>query len=229
MEAQSLQAEVRQQSGKNATRQLRMRGILPGVIYGQHSTPTSVNVSIKELYSALSTEYGRNVLIKLKLSGKEDYAVVKELQVDPIYGKPLHVDFFRVDLQSPIEVRVPFRPLGIPKGVVAGGEMNVVFRSIPVLAIPTDIPAFIEADVSALNIYEMLQVKDVQLPAGVKVLLAPDRTLVAIAAERKEVPEQVEGEAAAEGAEGAEAAAGDESAKEESKAEGKSKGKEETK
>jgi large subunit ribosomal protein L25 len=228
MEAQSLQAEVRHQSGKNAMRQLRMRGILPGVIYGQHSTPTSVNVSIKELYSTLSTEYGRNVLIKLKLGGNEELAVVKELQVDPIYGKPLHVDFCKVDLNSPIEVRVPFRPQGVPKGVVAGGEMNVVFRSIPILALPKDIPAYIEADVSALNIYEMLQVKDLQVPAGVEVLLASDRTLVAIAAERKEVPEQVEGEAAAEAAEGAEGAEGEGAAKEESKSEGKSKGKEES-
>jgi large subunit ribosomal protein L25 len=105
--------------------------------------------------------------------------------------------------------------------------MNVVFRTIPVLVKPSDIPPFIEADVSALNIHEMLQVKDLQLAAGMKVLLDSDRTLVAIAAERKEVPEQVEGEVEAQAADAADAKEGEGAAKDESKAEGKSKGKSE--
>ncbi|MBN1653781.1 MAG: 50S ribosomal protein L25 [Deltaproteobacteria bacterium] len=228
MEAQSLQIEIRQQNGKNAARQLRMRGLLPGVIYGQKSTPTSVTVSANELFSLLSTEYGKNVLLKLQLGNREEFAVVKELQVDPIYGKPLHVDFCRVDLESPIEVRVPFKPLGQPKGVLAGGEMNVVFRAIPIRVKPSAIPPFIEADVSALDIHEMLQAKDLKLPKGIDVLLDSDRTLVAIAAERKEVVEQVEGEIAAAPTETAETKEGEGAAKEGSKADGKSKGKTES-
>ncbi len=225
MQAQSLQTEIRQQSGKNAARQLRSSGALPGIIYGQKSNPLPVSVSTKELYTILSSEYGKNTLIKLQVEGKEEVAIVKELQVDPIYGKPLHVDFYRVDFEIPIEVRVPFEPTGQPKGVQAGGEMNVVFRTIPILVKPNDIPPFIEADVSALNIHEMLQVKDLALPSGIKVLLDDDRTLVAIAAERKEVPEQVEGEVEAVAAEATEQQEGEGAAKEEPKADAKPKGK----
>lgn len=225
MQAQSLQTEVRQQSGKNAVRQLRSTGVLPGVIYGQKSKPVPVSVSIKDLYSILSCEYGKNALIKLHIEGGEEVVIVKELQVDPIYGKPLHVDFYRVDLDTPIEVRVPFIPRGQAKGVLAGGEMNVVFRTVPILVKPNDIPPCIEADISGLNIHEMLQVKDLALPSGIKVLLDADRTLVAIATERKEIPEQAEGEIEAAEAEATEKKEGEGAAKEESKADAKTKGK----
>lgn len=223
MQAQLLQTEIRKQSGKNAARQLRASGTLPGVVYGQKSTPLPVCVSTKELYSILSSEYGKNTLIKLQVEGKEEVAIIKELQVDPIYGKPLHVDFYRVNLEIPIEVRVPFVPKGQPKGVLSGGEMNVVFRTIPILVKPNDIPPSIEADVSALNIHEMLQVKDLNLASGIRVLLDPDRTLVAIAAERKEALEQAEGEIEAGAAEATDQKEGEGAAKEESKADAKPK------
>jgi large subunit ribosomal protein L25 len=200
METQKLQAEIRSEKGKGAARRLRSRGMVPAVIYGQSEGPTSLSVSPAEVKRALSTEYGRNVLIELSLPGREQIAMAKEIQVDPVSRDLLHVDFYRVDPTLPVAVRVPFRPTGRAKGVLAGGEMNVVFREIPVRARPEHIPSFIEGDVTELNINEMLRTRDLKLPEGVQVMLAPDQTVVAVIAERKK--EEVEAVAAvAEGEE----------------------------
>jgi large subunit ribosomal protein L25 len=199
METQRLQAEIRSETGKGAARRLRSSGRLPAVIYGLGEAPASLSVSPVELRRALSTEFGRNVLIELSVAGNEQIAMTKEVQVDPVSRDLLHVDFYRVDPSLPVEVRVPFRTTGRAKGVLAGGEMNVVFRNIPVRAKPDDIPSFLEGDVTELEINDMLRARDLKLPEGVRTLLAPDQTVVAVIAERKK--EEVEAVAAAEGEE----------------------------
>ena len=192
MEGQLLRAEVRKSTGKGAARQLRMKGMLPGVLYGQGNAPVPLSLSPKELSAVLSTKLGRNALIKLEVAGAEALTMIKELQVDPLSRRMLHVDLYRVDARSPVTVRVPFLVKGVAKGVFAGGELNVVLHELPVRATPDRIPASIEADISHLEMYQMLQVKELQLPEGVKVVLPPDRTLVAVVAEKKKPLEEAE-------------------------------------
>lgn len=210
MESQLLQAEERSQSGKSAARQLRSRSRLPGILYGQKKEPTPLSVSAKSLLSVLSTDYKKNVLIELELKGKNEFVIIKDMQIHPVSRDPLHIDFYRVDLETPIEVRVPFVTVGQAKGVLAGGELNVVFRTIPILAKPNDVPASIEVDIRDLQIHDILRVKDLELREGIKVILDSERTLVAVAAERKEIAEEA-----------AEEMEGPEGAVDESKAEGK--------
>ena len=199
METQLLEADVRSEKGKGAARRLRGRGKMPAVIYGRKEDPVSLTVSPADLERALSTAYGRNVLIKLSIQGCEQIAMTQEVQVDPVSRRLLHVDFIRVDPALPVEVRVPFQATGRSKGVLAGGEMNQVFREIPIRAKPEDIPSVIEGDVTELKINEMLRASDLKLPEGVETLLSPEKTLVAILAERKK--EELEPAAAAEGEE----------------------------
>ena len=214
MEAQLLRAEVRTSTGKGAARQLRANGMLPGVLYGLAGDTVALSVSPKELKAVLSTEQGKNVLIKLQLAKSEELTMIKELQIDPLSRRLLHLDLYRVSIQSPVLVSVPFGVRGQAKGVLTGGELNVVLHELPVRATPDRIPARIEADVSHLEMYQMLQVKELQLPEGVTVMLPPDRTLVAVAAERKQPVEEAEvaEAAAAEAAEGAAAEAAAEGA-----------------
>ncbi len=200
METQLLKGDVRAEKGKGAARRLRSAGKMPAVVYGQKGEPTSLSISPVDLKRALSTAYGRNVLIKLSVGESEQIAMTKEVQIDPVSRELLHADFIRVDPALPVDVRVPFRATGRSKGVLAGGEMNVVFRDIPVRAKPEDIPSIVEGDVTELNINEMLRASDLKLPEGVQTLLSPDQTVVAIIAERK----KEELEAAAPGAEGEE-------------------------
>jgi large subunit ribosomal protein L25 len=208
MEAQVLRAETRKSTGKGAARQLRSNNMLPGILYGQAGAPVSLSVSPKELTAILSTKLARNAVIKLQLPEGEQLTMIKELQVDPLSRRLLHVDLYRVDLKTPVNVQVPFVVKGVPKGLLTGGELHVVLHELPIRATPDKIPTQVEADISHLDMYQMLQVKELQLPEGASVMLPPDRTLVVVAAEKKKAPEGAEAvEAAAEGAEAAAAGA----------------------
>jgi len=220
MEAQLLQTEVRSQTGKGAARQLRMSGMLPAILYGKGKDPTKVSISSRELSKVLGTELGRNVLLRLHLGEQEELAMVKDLQIHPVSRRPLHVDLYRVDLETPVMVRVPIVPCGRAKGIDAGGEMNVVFRDVPVRALPDKIPVSIEIDVSQMELNDIFQVQQLDLPEEISILLPADRTLVAIVAEsKKEEAETVavegeESEVSAEGKPEGDSQSGDDSKKE---------------
>jgi len=203
MPSHTLVAEPRTQTGKGAARQLRASGLVPAVYYGPGHEPTGLAISPKELVAALSTAHGRNVLLTLKIAGKDELAMVQDLQIHPVTRKPLHVDFYRVDEERPIEREVPFAAEGRAKGVVAGGELAVVYRALPLRAKPADFPARIAVDVTNLEIGDHIKVKDLTLPAGVSVALPSERNVVSCVTQRKRKEDE---EAAA--APGAPAAAG---------------------
>jgi large subunit ribosomal protein L25 len=207
MEAQVLRAESRKTTGKGAARQIRSQAKLPVILYGRAGTSVSLTISPKELMAILSTKQGKNALIKLQLPEGEELTMIKEIQVDPVSRSLLHVDLCRVDINTPVTAQVPFIVKGIPKGLLAGGELHVVLHELPVRATPDKIPTEIEANIAHLDLYEMLQVKELQIPEGATVMLPPERTLVVVAAEKKKAPEGAEAVEAAATAEGATAEA----------------------
>ncbi|MCB9667200.1 MAG: 50S ribosomal protein L25 [Myxococcales bacterium] len=218
MEIQTLHAQERDLGGKGPARRLRAQDLVPAVFYGNQIEPRSLSVSPKELSKILSTEFGRNALIKLDFEkGGEELAMVKDLQVHPVKRSLVHVDFYRVEAELPVRVDVPFRTVGKAAGVVQGGEMQVVFRALPIQAKPHQIPPYIEVDVSELELNQAIHVKDLQLGEHVQVLLAPARTLVLVQTERQR-PEEEAAVGAAGAAEAGAAAAGTPDAKSGAKA-----------
>ncbi len=207
METQALVAEVRAGRGKGPARQLRASGRIPAVFYGRGVEPRALSVVPRDVLKVLSTVLGRNVLIALKVDGKDEYVMLKDMQVDPISREPKHVDLYRVDLERPVTARVPFKTTGRAAGVVKGGKLKVVYRDLPVLAKPGQIPASISADVSHLELHQAVQVKDLVLPEGVVCTLAPTRSVATVEIEKKIEEEPAPGAAAA-AAPGAAPAAG---------------------
>ncbi len=205
MEAHTLTTELRDQVGKGAARQLRIRGLMPAVYYGPGLTPQGLSVSPKELTAALSTELGRNALVKLNISGKEELVMVQDLQIHPVTRKPLHVDFYKIDTEKVISRDVPLIAEGKAKGVVAGGELVVIYRLLPLRAKPGHFPAKVVVDVAALEIGDSIKAKDLPLPAGVVVALPAERNVVSCVTMRKRAEE--EEAAATPGAPGAAGAA----------------------
>lgn len=199
METQTIETHSRGGTGKGAARQLRSQGLIPAVFYGPDADPVSLSVSPKELSAALSTQHGRNAVLSLKVGEEDQLAIVQELQVHPVTRDLLHVDFYKVNPDNPIERKVPFTASGRAKGVVAGGDLNVMFRELPVRAAPLQMPAQIEVDVTNLDLNESIQVKDLQLAEGVQVLYAPERNVVAIVASRRRKAPEEEGQEAAAG------------------------------
>ena len=197
MQTHTLTTEPRELTGKNAARQLRARGLVPAVFYGRETKPAGLSVSPKELTAALSTPHGRNALITIKVGGKEQLAMVQDLQVHPVTRKPVHVDLYRVDAEQPIVRKVPFIAEGKAKGVVAGGELVVIYRDLPLRAKPGQFPARITSDVTPLEIGDHIKVKDLALPAGVEAVLPSERNVVSCVTMRKRKEEEEAAAAAA--------------------------------
>jgi large subunit ribosomal protein L25 len=205
MEPLTLTTELRTNTGKGPARRLRAQGLIPGVFYGRAAEATGIAVTPKALTQALSTPYRRNTLLQLELAGQKRLAMVKELQIHPVSRKVLHVDLYEVALDRPVRALVPFATEGRAKGVVAGGELYVVFRDLPVRAAPDKIPDVIKVDVTNLELGDAVRVKDLALPPGVEVVLDAERSVTYCAEPRKLAPEEDETKPAA--AEGAAAAA----------------------
>jgi large subunit ribosomal protein L25 len=210
MEAQTLTIESRVagETGKGAARRLRARGLVPAVFYGPGAPAASIAISPKALAQALGTAHRRNALLTLEVSGQRHYAMVKELQVHPVTRATLHVDLYKVSLENEVSVDVPFATEGRAKGVIAGGEVNAIFRALPVRTTPDKIPAVISVDVTNMELNTSIKTKDLTLPEGVVVTFDPERNLVTCAEPRKRPTEEEETAAAGTPEAGAAPAAG---------------------
>src|SRR5438309_6430654 len=169
----TLQAEVREKSGKGPAHRLRAKGLVPAVCYGRfEKQPLMVAIDPEALTKAIATPHKFNTVIKLEVSGSEPRTVLfKDYEKDPVDGHILHVDFLEVRMDQDVVVNVPVVLTGKPVGVTAGGILQQVARTLPVQCKPSDIPEKIEVDVSALKIAESLHIKDVKMPAGVQLKL----------------------------------------------------------
>src|SRR4051794_18391025 len=118
----TVKAESRASRGKNEARRIRMRGMVPAVVYGAFKDPVSVAVSPKELQTILRGKAGLNAIFDLAVEGGETTPVmVVDQQVDPVKGTTLHVDLKRIDLTKRLRVTVPVHTHGEPIGVKTFG------------------------------------------------------------------------------------------------------------
>jgi large subunit ribosomal protein L25 len=192
--------------GSAESRRLRRQGLIPGVLYGRES-PVPFTVPARELRSALTTKGGLNAVLDVVVEGGQIHSsVLKEYQQDKVRGFITHVDLQEVRLDQPIHATVPLHLHGEPAGVKLGGVLAQVTNELNVEALPMEVPEHLEADVSDMNIGDSLRLSSLQVPEGVTLLDDLDETVIATVTQptREELPEPVEGEAAAEGEEAAE-------------------------
>ncbi|RMF66136.1 MAG: 50S ribosomal protein L25 [Calditrichaeota bacterium] len=173
-----LSVEKREATGKKISKQLRREGKIPGVFYfhGQDSVPVAVDE--KELRNVIHSEAS---IIDLDFDGKKKTkCVIREVQWDPVYGHPLHVDFMGIKLTEEVTVDVPVHVVGTAVGVKdGGGIMQHILREITVQCLPLDIPEHIEVDVTELEIGDAIRVEDLKLDK-VKILSEPSQSIVVI-------------------------------------------------
>lgn len=204
MERLKIVANPREPKGKGAARRLRARGQLPAVLYGPKVKSVPIACDMREVIRVL--EHGQNVLIDLKIangkgakSGNGRVVMVREVQVDPLKGVPIHVDFYEVSMKETMTVEVPVRLVGKPEGAKMGGILEQIRRELEIECLPGDLPAQIEVDVSHLDIGDSIHVRDITLDK-VKILTEPQVTIATVvppvvekAAEAEAVPvEEVE-------------------------------------
>ncbi len=201
MEEIFLEAKSREEKGSAKSRNLRNSGYLPAVVYSHGKEPLSLKFPKSALLKLVHQHHLESVIINLKIEGDKNAkgrpCLVKEIQYDPVSEEIIHVDFNEISLTEAIKVDVGIEVKGEAVGVKQeGGSLEHILWEMEVECLPTNIPANIEVDISALKMGEAIHVKDIVFPAGVKCLNDPEAIVLHIAAPMKEeVPaEGVEGE-----------------------------------
>jgi large subunit ribosomal protein L25 len=208
-----LEVQERETRGSRETRRLRADGLIPGVLYGKgHSR--AIAVPERDLRAALTGASGMHAILDVVLEGQTTVhpSILADLQQDPIRGTVSHIDLREVRLDQPIQATVVIQLVGESVGVKNGGVLSLVNREIRVEALPMDVPEHIEADISAMEVGDVMRLEDLSSIASVTFLDDPHETVVAtVSAPRVEVEPEVEEEVEGEEVEG-EAAEGEEAA-----------------
>jgi large subunit ribosomal protein L25 len=177
-----IKAELRPLSGKGVARKARARGRVPAVLYGRGMDNLSIELDRRELVTALHTEAGMNVLLDLEIDGTTTLALTKELQRDPVQGTLLHADFIKIDRKQAVEVEVPVHVVGESAGVKEGGVLEHPLFTVHVRCLPTEVPEFVEADVSRLAIGDSLRVSDISDDRSFEILTDPETVVASVVA-----------------------------------------------
>jgi large subunit ribosomal protein L25 len=208
MEAVDIIAERRAGLRKGAGRRLRAAGRVPAIVYGPKRQTLAISISAVEFSRKLAHLEGTHLVRLVSATGGDPdlhdrVVLIREAQEHPVTGALLHVDFYEVDLTARIEVTVPLHFVGKAGGVVLGGILQPVMRELRVECLPTEIPEYLEVDVTPLGIHDALHVRDLQLPEGIRSMMEPGQTVVTVVAPTMEevpiaaVAEAVPGEAPA--------------------------------
>jgi large subunit ribosomal protein L25 len=209
-----LEVREREERGSRHARRLRAEGVIPGVLYGNGAS-RAIAVPERELRAAVSGPSGMHAILDIVLEGQKTVhpSVLAEYQQDPIRGTISHIDLREVRLDQPIHAAVVVHLVGDSPGVKTGGVLSLVTREIHVEALPTDVPEHIDADLSGMEVGDVLRLEDIPLIENVTFLDDPHETVIATVSAPRGLVELEEAEAEAEegeeGAEEAEAAEGD--------------------
>jgi large subunit ribosomal protein L25 len=200
-----LPALARDRAGKGPARAARRSGQVPGVIYGAKKDPNLISVEERLLNKLLHQGGFFSTLFDVKVDGKAERVLARDVQFDPVSDFPVHIDFLRVSAATSVHVEVSVHFINEEqcKGLVEGGVLNVVRHEVELVCRADAIPQHIEIDLAGLDIGDGVHISMVKLPEGVRPAITDrDFTIATIAAPT--VVREETAEAQAEGAEDAE-------------------------
>ncbi len=185
MKTIALNAQMREGLGKSNSKKLRSEGFVPAIFYGYQTDAIAIKVDSSELISALVGDRDEAVFVKLGIQsdkGKkvQKLSVIKDLQIDAIKRKPVHVDFYEIRMDRTLTVDVPVIFSGTPIGVEAGGELQQLRRTVKVSGLPSDLPESVEIDISDLNIGDSVKVDTIAVKEEVQILESDDVAIVSV-------------------------------------------------
>jgi large subunit ribosomal protein L25 len=205
----TLAAQPRERAGKGAARATRRAGRVPAVIYGNKIDPMMISVDPVDLMQQIRRPGFFARVYEISVGKAKERVLARDLQVDPVTDRPIHVDFLRFGAGTQINIDVPLAFVNHEEspGLKRGGVLNVISQSLQVVCDPDVIPDNIVIDLTGLDIGAKMSAAEVVLPEGVVLPPDTDQTLATIvqptlAAEDEDEDEAVEGEEV-EGEEGA--------------------------
>jgi large subunit ribosomal protein L25 len=172
---------------------------VPAIVYGPDVTPIPVAVDAHDLHLALHTEAGSNAIINLEIEGGDTLTTMaKIIERHPFRNEYRHIDFVTVDLTKKVHAEVALHFEGTPIGVREGGVFSPNRTHVLIEVLPTEIPAFIELDVSEVEIGGSLRIEDLPELEGIIYLEESDAVVMSVTLPAAEIeePEAEEGEAA---------------------------------
>ncbi|WP_077285296.1 50S ribosomal protein L25/general stress protein Ctc [Cognaticolwellia aestuarii] len=163
----TLDAEVRTDLGKGASRRLRHANKVPAILYGEGQEPVSLTLEHKNVFRAQQEEAFYSHVLTINVDGKPVECLLKDMQRHPFKQVVMHLDFLRVDAKHAVQVNAPIHFINEDVAEKKGGAMTHHVNEIAVTCLPADIPEFIEIDVANLEVGQTLHLSDITLPKGV--------------------------------------------------------------
>ncbi|MBT1451015.1 50S ribosomal protein L25/general stress protein Ctc [Glaciecola sp. XM2] len=167
----NLDASVRTDLGKGASRRLRLTGKVPAILYGGSEAPVSLTLDHNKLIQAQDFEAFYSHVLTLNIDGKKVEALVKDMQRHPFKPKVTHVDFQRVIAGEKLHTNVPLHFINedVAPGIKTdGGHAEHQVLELEVTCLPKDLPEYIEVDMAAVELGQTVHLSDIKLPKGVE-------------------------------------------------------------
>lgn len=177
----TLNANRREQRGKEQAKKLRQSAQIPGVVYGHGKPAVAITLKSQDLLPLFRAGASDNTIITLKLDGdkKDLTAIIRDIQTEPIYNKLIHIDFQEILLTEKIKVPVHIDLAGEAPGIKEGGILEHILHSVEIFCLPADIPDKIVLDISSLKLGHSLHISDIKAEKF-EVIGAPTQPIVAV-------------------------------------------------
>lgn len=195
----SVKAEKRERAGKGIARSLRREGKLPGVIYGDSKTPVLVSLVANDIQKEWLKGHMFTHLCEITVGTEKNLVLARDVQIHPVSDKVEHVDFLRVSPKTTLHVNIPvhFINQDTCPGIKEKGVLTVAHHDIDMVCRATEIPEFIEVDLTPFKIGDSIRLSHAKLPAGAKPSDDSDFTIASIMAPKQQVEEAPAAAAAA--------------------------------
>lgn len=167
----TVNAEIRDDSGKGSSRRLRrLSGLIPAVVYGAQKDPQSLTLVHKDIYKQIQDETVFSSVLTLNVAGNEEQVIIKDLQRHPAKDIIMHVDFLRVDVNAAVVVNVPLHFINEDscKAVkIQGGRITHTATTVEITCLPADLPEFITVDMANVEAGQTVHISDIEFAEGV--------------------------------------------------------------
>ena len=185
---EKLEVDIRKEQGTSAARRTRLRGRVPAVLYHSGLEATPLSMDKKSLYQALKTG---QMIFEVTVEEKPQFVLLKEVQYHPVTDEVIHIDLQKVKEDEKLSLDVAIRAVGESQGVKLGGILVQLLNAVTIKCKPSEIPEFLEIDVTEMEMNTNLFVKDIILPEDVEMITAEDIAVMSVQEPKEEKEEEV--------------------------------------
>jgi large subunit ribosomal protein L25 len=191
-----IEATVRHEIGKGASRRLRHKEKVPGVIYGGGKDPVSLTFEHNKIIKSLQNEAFYSHILTLQTGSETERVILKDVQRHAYKPRILHIDFQRVRADEKLHMHIPLHFIGGDKapGLKEGGVISHIISDIEISCLPDNLPEHLEIDISNMELNQIMHLSDILLPAGVEIVALShhdDKPVVSLHKVKAEVEEEI--------------------------------------